>query len=252
MKKVSKLIRETVDKLPPGEVFVLEDVLPKKSTKKMYLSATKELSELRRLQRISRVRKGMYFKPYKLKILDRTITDVSSSFLISYYQKKLDNKLYVSGAPLFNHMGLTEQVPAISVLAVDHPPKDFDEERLYFVKSKCAITEENKKYLEILDCIEGIEDVSAKHPGQVADSLMHLHIKRLNDTECREIVRYSMYYSARARAILAAILATLGKEDLAKKLQKTYSVETRFKLYFRNSEALSNKESYGIYKKTNY
>ena len=247
MKNISQTIRNIVDKQPPGEVFTLEDILPKKSTTKNYFSAAKELSELQRLQHISRVRKGLYFKPYKSKFSNKIITDVSSSFLINYYQKKFNNKLYVTNAPLFNGMGLTEQVAAVSIFAVEKPPKNFDGERLYFVKSKCAITDENKKYLQILDCIERIDMVSAKHPGQVADSLANLHISHLSDAESVELMRYSKFYSPRTRAILAALLATLDKNDLAQQLKNTYNANFRFELYFCNSKVLSNKEDYGIY-----
>lgn len=248
MEKISKQIQKKVERKPDGAVFALEDVLPKSSTQGEYFRAVKTLSKLQQEKRISRVRKGLYFKPYRSKFMkDMVIDNASERFIMEYYQKKLKGKLYTTGAPLFNRMGLTEQVAMVSIFAVENPPKNFDNERLYFVKSKCPITEKNRYFLQILDCIEGADRVSAKHPGQVVDSLMYLHISNLTDEQCSELARYSKYYSPKTRAILACVFDTLDKKELAQELKNTYSTGSRFKVYFRNSKVLSNKENYGIY-----
>ncbi len=249
MKNLSKNVRDMVDKRPAGQVFSFEDILQGKSTRKKYLSIAKELSELQRLQRITRIRKGLYFKPRKIEFTkDLWAMKASGADIASYYRRKLNGKMYVTGAPLFNGMGLTEQVAVSEVLAVENPPKSFEKERVFFVKSKCAISDDNVKFLQILDCIENMENVSAKEPGEVIDSLTNLAILQLKDNEYSELMDYSTYYMPRTRAVLAAILATIGKKQLAMEQKKTYTQNSRFEIYFENSKILENKEDYGIYK----
>ncbi|MCL2247633.1 MAG: DUF6088 family protein [Lentimicrobiaceae bacterium] len=246
--KTSKQIEEKIRKRTDGEVFSLEDILPKKHSKAQYFRTIKTLSKLQQERRVSRIRKGLYFKPCKVQFTDDLwMFDASRQEIAEYYQKKFKHKIYVTGTPLFNSMKLTEQVPATSVFAVENPPKDFKEDKLFFVKSKCPITEENKKYLQILDCIENIKHVPAKTSGEVADSLMQLHISHLSNKELLELVRYSKFYIPRTRAILAAMFATTGKKTLAEHLKQSYAPDTRFKIYFENSIVLENKEYYGIY-----
>jgi hypothetical protein len=247
MEKISKKIQEKVGKKPDGAVFALEDVLPKNSTQSEYFRAVKTISKLQQEKRISRVRKGLYFKPMKLKYMDLVITKAQQEEIADYYVKKFRNKAYLTGAPLFNGLGLTEQVAISTILAVENPPKDFRDERLFFIKAKCPITDKNRKYLQYLDCIEQVDNVSAKQPGEVVDSLMNLYISKLSDGECSELVRYSKYYSPKTRAILASIFDTLEKKDFARQLRLTYNANSRFELYIPNSKTLLNKENYGIY-----
>jgi exoribonuclease R len=249
MEKISQQIEKKVDKKPQGTVFALEDVLPKNSGKREYFRTIKTLSKLQQQNRVTRVRKGLYFIPEKLSFFNTVITEVQKNALEEYYFNKFKNKIYLTGAPMFNRIGLTEQVAVNTVLAVKNPPKDFKDERLFFIKAKCSITPENTKYLQVLDCMEYIEDVSARYPGEVADSLAKFFTDEFYETDYMELIKYAMSYSTRTRAILATIFATIGKEELAKKLRKTYSEWAKFRLFFieEKCKTFNNKQDYGIY-----
>ena len=249
MEKISKQVEKWVEQKRSGSVFALEEILPENSGQREYFRVIKTLSKLQREQRVARIRKGLYFKPERIKFTNLTTTRASQSTLVDYFQKKFKNKSYSTGAPLFNGMGLTEQVATSEVLAVENPPKNFEKQRLFFIRAKCPINTKNVKYLQILDCLESVEKVPARYPGEVVDDLMDLWIKKLTLDECLELIKYSMYYSSRTRAVLASVFATMGKTDLAKNLRSSYSVGSHFKLYFVENKCrtLINKGKYGIF-----
>lgn len=133
---------------------------------------------------------------------------------------------YVTGPALYNKLWLTTQVPAhINVAStVKRKPIKIRFMRVSFAKSYCKITDENYRFLEILDALRGFKRISDLDEKMVVKRLSVI-IKELTVRETQQLVECALEYPPRVRAFLGAILARqrrlgLGFEKLAASLNQ--------------------------------
>ncbi|MDR2571011.1 MAG: DUF6088 family protein [Oscillospiraceae bacterium] len=119
------------------------------------------LSRLERYGLIARYDKGVYYKP-KQTAWGATTIGRDAVVRYKYIQDKHGNiKGYVTGARLFNRMGLTTQVPRMTeIVTNEHTGKNKVVRYGTLVqRAKIPVTNENYLYQQIIDIIENRDDV---------------------------------------------------------------------------------------------
>ncbi|MDR1975336.1 MAG: hypothetical protein LBQ31_11820 [Bacteroidales bacterium] len=238
MRKITEIVRREIERLPKASVFSLDDIATPEIKSTNYYAFTKALTYLEKNKEIVRIRKGLYFKSYISAISDLQINMPTQNNLIAYYSKKFNNGFYLSGYSLYNDMRLTEQVAQTITMTINERlPKNFVEFGLYFAETKHSITQENKYYLQILDCIEHIDDIPEKCENEVIENLLNYHFGKLSQKDIDELVFISKSYNAKTRIILSRLLKKIGYDDSTLELIKTLSLSRQLSL-----QKLSNYE----------
>ena len=101
--------------------------------------------------------KGIYYKPVK-NIFGEMPLDKSKVIIKKYIRDENGNiKGYITGAKLFNQLGLTTQVPNIINIVTNECKNDNEYKNkilgVIIRQSKIKINDDNYKYLQLLDII---------------------------------------------------------------------------------------------------
>lgn len=178
---------------------------------------------------LKRVEKGLYYIPQKSIFgeLPLSVTDFIQKYL--YIGEKRVG--YITGINLFNKYGLTTQVSNVVEIATNtrKNPREFEGIKIKFIQNKAPITEENIKYLEILDILKGLKNIPDSNI-QESYMLMKEIILRLAYEEIIMLLDLAeKYYTVVVLALLGSMIEEkniLRVKELKKELNKT----TTFKL----------------------
>lgn len=178
---------------------------------------------------LSRVEKELYYIPKKSIFgeLPFTINDFIQKYL--YIGEKRIG--YISGINLFNKYGLTTQLANnIEIVTnIRKNPREFDEIKIKFIKNKAPITNENVKYLEILDILKNLKNIP---DSNIKDNYIFMKEKILNLSYDEILILLELaekYYTVVVLALLGSMIEEkniLKVAEIKKKLNKT----TTFKL----------------------
>jgi len=135
--KVTKYIRNTIDRLPKGHVFTYDDFDIDMNKKEAIIKALNRMANSGKIEKLS---KGKYFKPEKTPFgtlqpnQEQIVKDLISE----------DGKIvgYLTGYSIYNKLGLTTQVSNIIQIGKNQTRPKFKRERytISFIKQKNIIT----------------------------------------------------------------------------------------------------------------
>lgn len=192
-------------------------------------STFKVLERMVKKGELKRAEKGLYYIPKKSIFgeLPLTIKDFIQKYL--YLGDKRIG--YITGVNLFNRYGLTTQLSNSIEIATNtrKNPREFDGIKIKFIQNKALITEENIKYLEILDILKNLKNIPDSNIEE-SYMLMKSKILSLAYEEILTLLELAeKYYTVVVLALLGSMIEEkniLKVEELKKKLNKT----TTFKL----------------------
>ena len=192
-------------------------------------STFKVLERMVKKGELKRAEKGLYYIPKKSIFgeLPLTIKDFIQKYL--YLGDKRIG--YITGVNLFNRYGLTTQLSNSIGIATNtrKNPREFDGIKIKFIQNKALITEENIKYLEILDILKNLKNIPDSNIEE-SYMLMKSKILSLAYEEILTLLELAeKYYTVVVLALLGSMIEEkniLKVEELKKKLNKT----TTFKL----------------------
>jgi hypothetical protein len=224
--KIAEYIANTIDRLPKGYVFTYEDFMEEVKSKE---AAIKSLNRLVASGKISKLSKGKYYKP------EKTVfgTLAPTQYQVVKDPLESDSKVigYLTGLSIYSELGLTTQVSNTIQIGKNEVRPSFKRDRytISFVRQRNTITRENIPLLQLLDAaryIKRIPDIT------IADACRRLKelISDLSDREEKTIVRLSQKYPPSTRALLGAVLESLGRETYINSIKKTLNPITKYKL----------------------
>ena len=221
---VAKKIEETLKTIREGKTFTYEQL---SIDKKNYQTAAKAIERLIKKGIIKRVSPGQFFKP-KNTIFGEILPN-EEEILKPYLFKNGKRIGYISGNYLYNKLGLTTQIPQIIKIASREKEIKVNKANLKIkpAKSYVDVTNKNFQYLEILDVIKDfgkIPDLNIKSGIRI---LLNLLLK-LNQDEIERLIKYSLKYPPRTRALLGALLEQNGEKDKLEKLQESLNPLTKY------------------------
>ena len=189
----------------------------------------KSLERMVKKGELKRAEKGLYYIPKK------SIFGELPLAIKDFIQKYLylgDKRIgYITGVNLFNRYGLTTQLSNSIEIATNtrKNPREFDGIKIKFILNKALITEENIKYLEILDILKNLKNIP---DSNIKESYMLMKSKILSlayEDILNLLELAEKYYTVVVLALLGSMVEEkniLKVEELKKKLNKT----TTFKL----------------------
>lgn len=216
--KVTDKIVAKINRIDSGDVFGY-DVLGLTSDE--ITAGTKALSRLVDKGVIRRARKGYYYKP-KVSVFGEQ--KPREDALLSLYLFENNKQVaYITGTRLYNRLGLTTQVPAsIRIASSDKQVKGkVGNIVVKPAKSYVKVTNDNVRYLELLDVIKDLNSIPDLRKDDGV-SYLNKEISNYDARERKKLVSYGVSYPPRVRALLGALLEAIEKDStLYKSLKKT-------------------------------
>lgn len=136
---------------------------------------------------------------------------------------------YITGYSRWNEMGLTSQISGIIQIGVNEPKRNLKRGiyNVRFIRQKNEITEDNIKYLIILDAINNIKKIP---DTTIAESISRLSeiIGNLGKEGIKTLVALAGKYPAKLRALLGVMLESIGHKSAADILHESLNPLTTY------------------------
>lgn len=237
---VMRQIAETVQTLPPGQLFGYEDlgILPIQ-----FAAAAAALSRLAKEGVIIRYARGRYYRPVAGRF--GTLQPTESAVIASLSTQKGTAQAYPTGPTLYNKMGLTTQVPNRVTLAAPRPLRHLPR-HLRAVVRPAPETSDDIPLLQWMEVLRDVGRIPDSSPDRVVTQVQQalaeltaVQLVRLAELACRQA-------PPRVRALLGAILE-LSQADrtLTDPLRQSLNPLTRYRLGI-SEQTLPNRVAWNI------
>lgn len=217
----AEIIRNKIEEMSSGSVITI-DSFPSQWPRNVI---TRSLSRLTKEGIIERVKKGIYSKTKQTKFGKV----ISSPLEILAKEIEQDESKCFGGLFLFNNLGLTTQVPnVVEILNNKSSYKvKLGETNIRYVRIRPKITKSSNKYIIFLEVLKNskiIPDASVIHTFE----WINRELKKLSEKNLNELIKISLDYPPRVRALLGSLFMGLKKSNFAKKLKATLNNNSVF------------------------
>jgi len=230
--KVAEQIRNTIKHIPESKPFGYADLGIAPTD---FYSAAKALERLQKKGTIKKVSKGVFYIP-SMTIFGELGPD-SNGILERYLFDKRKRVAYETGFSLYNRLGLTTQMAFKIKFATRKNPFKINKGSLQVssVKSYVDITDQNYQLLGFLDALKDIKRIPDCSVLQAVKRMSFL-INTLNKKEQMELIQYALFYPARTRALLGAILENLNLNINLNELKNSLNPLTKINLNIKDTD----------------
>lgn len=223
---IADIIRLKVGRFSRGYVFTFADFVDRADSKEGLIKA---LNRLAASGEIAKLGKGKYYKPEQSPFGELPPNQYQVVKDLLERGRRIEG--YITGLSIYNALGLTTQVSNTIQIGKNEVRSSMKRGKysISFVKQKNTITRENTSLLQLLDVlrfIKKIPDSKIDLSCKVIQSLM----SKLSAKELEVLVRLAFKYPPSTRALLGAILDSLGKVRLTVKLRKSLNPITIYKI----------------------
>jgi hypothetical protein len=222
-----------IERIDTGRIFTFRD-LSFETGKTANVAVL--LSEQSRKGVLVRIEKGAYYRPSKSR-LGLGNLPIYQDEQFRYLTEKLNG--YITGAYVYNKMGLTEQVATTITIATPNPVRRFRFKNLYIECVKAYSTdyqdESLVQYLRTLDAIKDMKRIPGTTGQDIYDRIKSQNFNRYSRTELKKIVAMAKCYPPRVRKVVADILGDIKQDALQAEMAKTILPTTRFKLDYKTA-----------------
>lgn len=220
----SKLIMRNVMSFPEETIFTINDLnLPMISWDNIRVKLGRMVSD----GVLRKAGKGRFYRP-KTSIFGEVMP--SQEEIVKDLLWKGNTPIgYITGYSRWNQMGLTSQISGIIQIGFNGVKRNL-ERGIYsvrFVKQPNEISEDNIRFLVILDAINNVRKIPDSTIAASVDRLTAI-IKQLNTDEIETMTALAEKYPARLRALLGAILENIGYESASSVLFGTLNPLTTY------------------------
>ncbi len=207
MKVAEKVVRKIIT-MKEGTTFKYQDLGLDRTE---YVNAAKAIERLIVKGLIKRASMGIFYKP--VQSVFGELQPREEELLKPYLFENGNRVAYITGASLYNRMGLTTQVPKILKVASRQKRIDTKINNLEVkaAKSYVDVTNDNYMLLELLDAIKDFKTISDLDQPE-ALKLLSAKIMGLSEKDRSKLLKYALKYPPRVRALLGALLDT-NKQD---------------------------------------
>lgn len=231
----SREIENKVNTIVPTKVFTIENLgFPDD----WWENVRVKLGRMVKSGQLNKAGRGKYYRP-KSTIFGAAGPDQYEVVKDLMYDNNVLSG-YMTGYSIWNQMGLTTQIANVIIIGTSRR-RDSVKRGIYqvkFISQPNKITGENIPLLQILDSIKMIKMIP---DTTVNDSVRTLKviIEKLDDKETSQLVKLSMKYPPRVRALLGAIMESLEKNTFIESLKKTLNPMTTYSIGVNNTAGLN-------------
>lgn len=231
MESFRKEILNQIEQIDTGRIFTFRDL---SFDAGKIANVAVLLSEQSRKGILIRVEKGAYYRPKK-SVLGLWNLPVYQDEQFRYLTEKLGG--YITGAYIYNKMGLTEQVARTITIATPHPVRRFNFKNLDVecVKVYCTDCQNtsNVTYLRLLDAIKDMKHIPGTTEQDIYDRIKDRYFSKYTRQELEKAVSLAKKYPPRVRKVIADILGDIEQSILQAEMAKTLLPTTRFNLNYK-------------------
>ena len=222
--KTAEKISQQIASMPDGNTFTYESLPIERNE---YAAATKAMERLIKSGVISRAAAGLFYKPKKT--VFGNLMPEEQDLLKPYLFAGGKRVAYITGNLLYNQMGLTTQVPKnVKVASRDRRLEtSIGRMKVTSVKSKVDISEENYRYLEILDALKDLKTIPDVNINS-ALKLLKARITELGDNEL--LGKLALTYPPRVRALTGALMELIGERKATEFLKQSLNPLSRYQI----------------------
>jgi hypothetical protein len=229
---VAEKIEKKILKMTPGNIFKYQelDIEPEE-----YGAATKAIERLIKKDVIKRASTGLFYIPKQTAF--GNIKPREEELLKPYLFDGNKRTAYITGAALYNKMGITTQVPKnIKIASRDKRIiTKVGNIVVKSVKSYVEVTNENYYLLELLDVIKDLKTIPDADKAQTIKFLLN-KFGELKGKEKKKIIRIALKYPPRVRALTGALLNQLYPADSLQELKKSINPLTIYEFNITSRE----------------
>ena len=203
---ITKQVKQKIETIPEGVVLGIKDFQVETQYEPTLVKALNRLVQQGDLERLS---KGKYYKPKRTIFgqLKPSETEIAKDLL----ERNGEIIGYITGTTAFSAMGLTTQIASSTMIGTNkyRRPIKRDEYKISFLVQENQITEKNIPLLRILDALRLIRVIPATTPDECI-VVMQRTLARLSEEERKELIALSKGYTPYVRALLGAVLESIG------------------------------------------
>lgn len=230
----AQLIENKIAGIEPAKVFTIDDLgFPPD----WWENVRVKLGRMVKSGLLERVGRGKYFKPKKTMFGDIGPNQSEVVKDLMYDDGVLSG--YITGYSVWNQMGLTSQISNIIVVGTSRRRDTMTRGhyQIRFIMQPNRISNGTIPLLQILDSLKLIKQIpDSTVPDSIA--ILKRHISRLDEKRFTTLVRLSKKYPPRVRALLGAILESIGKTDYADTLRNTLNPTTIYSIGLNGSTVI--------------
>ncbi len=234
-------VRTNISAIPEGEIFDYNRFTQNQNKEQ---AIVKELSRLAKIGKIVRIEKGKYYKPLQTRF---GILRPEENEIIKMVTQKGNQQVgYLSGAAMYNRMGLTTQVSNVLVIARNGrlPAKEINGYKVKFVSQSIKINQKDIPLLQLLDALRDIKDIPNTSVNKSIKVLV-FSLKILSSAELKQLIHLSLQYNPATRALLGAIIENYFSSINLTELKRTLNPLTKYKIGI-NAQTLPNLENWNM------
>jgi hypothetical protein len=230
--KIAAQIRNTINSIPESKPFGYDDLGIEPAN---FVTAAKALERLQKKGTIKKVSKGVFYIPRQT--VFGALGPDSNGILNRYLFKNGERVAYETGFSLYNKLGLTTQMAFKIKIATAKNRIKINQGSLQvsYVKSYVEVTDKNYVLLGYLDALKDIRRIPDSSTLQAIKRMSAL-IKALSTKKQKEIIEYVLFYPARARALLGAILENLDAKTNLSALKNSLNPLTKITLNIKEND----------------
>lgn len=225
MTAAQEIVRR-VDALGTDRVFSIADLgLPSDWWENIRVKLGRMVKE----RKLIKVTNGKYYRP-EISILGPVPPSTRELVKDILYENR-EPKGYLTEFSIWDSMGLTTQFSSTIVIGLNKrkDPIIRDGRNIRFIIQPNEIKEENIKLLQILDTLKFIKNIPDTTIKRSVNRLVDI-FKILDKQELKMIIDLSLKYPPRVRALLGALIDSIGYPDLSEDLRKTLNPLTSFRI----------------------
>lgn len=216
----------TINRLPKGYVFTYADFITEVHKTEAVIKALNRMATSGKIKKLS---KGRFYKPEQTPFGE--LKPPQEQIVKDLLEEGGKTIGYLTGYSIYNQLQLTTQVSNLIQIGRNQVRPKFKRGSytISFVKQKNRITKENIPFLQVLDAMRYIKKIPDARIAFSCKRFLAI-LKEYEEKELNIIIRLSLKYPPSTRALLGALLDTLGREDFTDTLYKSLNPVTKYKL----------------------
>jgi hypothetical protein len=239
--KTSNFISSEISRLPQSTIFTYKDFIKKGNSREATIKA---LNRKVASGEIAKIAKGKFYVPQQS--IFGVLKPNEEEMIKDLLEENGEIVGYLTGLSMYNRLGLTTQISAVTVIGKNEVRPAFKRGylRIHFIKQKNKITKDNVQLLQILDAIRYVKEIPDADIDFLCNRFLAI-LKNIPRDFQRKMVALAILYPPATRALLGALLDELDAIDLTESLYKSLNPITVYKLP-RASKVLSNTQKWNI------
>jgi hypothetical protein len=239
--KTSNFINSEISRLPQSTIFTYKDFIKEGNSREATIKA---LNRKVASGEIAKIAKGKFYVPQQS--IFGVLKPNEEEMIKDLLEENGEIVGYLTGLSMYNRLGLTTQVSAVTVIGKNEVRPTFKRGylRIHFMKQKNKITKDNVQLLQILDAIRYVKEIPDADIDFLCSRFLSI-LKNIPKDFQSKMVELAIFYPPATRALLGALLNELGVIDLTEPLYKSLNPITVYKLP-RASKVLSNTQKWNI------